>query len=546
MNTIMSTEIHRHMIGDILRRTAKRYPVKTAIICGETTWTYAQFDTICSRLATGLAGHGVERGDRVAIQARNSHAFAAVRFAVARLGALLVPINFMLSADETRYILEHSGATLLCTDTGLAETARTASVGTEIKNIVWMPGEDASPRVEGFLNFDQLIQSPANYPEHEFDGRSLAQIVYTSGTESRPKGALLTHEAVLWEYVSGIVDAEITRSDLSLNALPLYHCAQLDLFFGPTVYVGGTNVITGKPTPDNILRLLAKYGATSFFAPPTIWISLLRSPNFDATDLTTLRKGYFGASIMPVEVLKEIQRRLPQVRLWNLYGQTEIAPLATGLQPEDQVRKAGACGIAALNVETRVVDDAMNDVPTGAVGEVVHRSPQLLSGYYKDEEKTRAAFEGGWFHSGDLATMDDEGNITIVDRKKDMIKSGGENVASREVEEALYQLEGVSEVAVIGTSDPTWIEAVTAVVVLKEATNLAKKRSSTLRVRSWLRSRCQRRSSSSKTCHAIQAASPVFGIKTANSSPPRRAVVSDCRVSLRKISPTDFRAMSPK
>jgi fatty-acyl-CoA synthase len=467
MNTNISTEIHRHTIGDILRRTARRYPGKTAIICGKTIWTYAQFDEICSRLATGLAAYGVGRADRVAIQARNSHAFAAVRFAVARLGAILVPINFMLSVEETHYILDHSGATLLCADSSLAGTAKAASAGTQVRNFVWIPGEDPSLPVEGFLNFEQLIQSPVSYPQHEFDGQSLAQIVYTSGTESRPKGAMLSHEAVLWEYVSGIVDAEIARTDLSLNALPLYHCAQLDLFFGPTVYVGGTNVITGKPTPDNILKLLSEHRATSFFAPPTVWISLLRSPNFDATDLSALRKGYFGASIMPVEVLKEIQRRLPQVRLWNLYGQTEIAPLATGLQPEDQVRKAGSCGIAALNVETRVVDDAMNDVPTGTVGEVVHRSPQLLSGYYKDEEKTRAAFEGGWFHSGDLATMDDEGNITIVDRKKDMIKSGGENVASREVEEALYQLDGVSEVAVIGTPDPIWIEAVTAVLVVK-------------------------------------------------------------------------------
>jgi fatty-acyl-CoA synthase len=231
--------------------------------------------------------------------------------------------------------------------------------------------------------------------------------------------------------------------------------------------VGATNVITGKPAPDNLLRLMAANRISSFFAPPTVWISLLRSPVFDATDLSSLAKGYYGASIMPVEVLKEMQRRLPKVRLWNLYGQTEIAPVATVLKPEDQLRKAGSAGRPALNVETRVVDERMNDVPPGDVGEIVHRSPQLLSGYYRDDERTRAAFEGGWFHSGDLATVDDEGYITVVDRKKDMIKSGGENVASREVEEAIYRLEGVSEVAVIGVPHPKWIEAVTAVVVAK-------------------------------------------------------------------------------
>jgi fatty-acyl-CoA synthase len=172
---------------------------------------------------------------------------------------------------------------------------------------------------------------------------------------------------------------------------------------------------------------------------------------------------------MPVAVMQEILQRLPGLRLWNLYGQTEIAPLATMLGPDDQLRKPGSCGRPVLNVETRVVDEAMRDVPPGAVGEIVHRSPQLLSGYFHDDERTAAAFDGGWFHSGDLATVDDEGYITVVDRKKDMIKTGGENVASREVEEALYRHAGVSEVAVVGVPHPHWVEAVVAVVVCKPA-----------------------------------------------------------------------------
>ncbi|MDP3827471.1 MAG: AMP-binding protein, partial [Polaromonas sp.] len=159
--------------------------------------------------------------------------------------------------------------------------------------------------------------------------------------------------------------------------------------------------------------------------------------------------------------------RLPEVGFWNLYGQTEIAPLATMLGPDDQLRKPGSCGRAVLNVETRVVDDAMHDVAVGEVGEIVHRSPHLMLGYFRDEEKTRAAFQGGWFHSGDLATIDDEGFITVVDRKKDMIKTGGENVASREVEEMIYRLGAVSEVAVVGVPHPKWVEAVVAVIVVK-------------------------------------------------------------------------------
>ena len=213
---------------------------------------------------------------------------------------------------------------------------------------------------------------------------------------------------------------------------------------------------------------------TSFFAPPTVWISLLRSPLFDATDLSRLRKGYYGASIMPVEVLRELARRLPNVRLWNLYGQTEIAPLATMLGPEDQLRKPGSCGRAVLNVETRVVDDAMRDVAPGEVGEIVHRSPHLMLGYYHDDERTARGFRRRLVPLRRSGDRDAEGYITVVDRKKDMIKTGGENVASREVEEALYRHPAVSEVAVIGVPHPHWIEAVVAVVVVKAGHSLTR------------------------------------------------------------------------
>ncbi|MFL5279222.1 MAG: fatty acyl-CoA synthetase [Myxococcales bacterium] len=463
----------RQTLGDILRRSAAREPRKTVIVCGATTWTFSDLDTLCDRLAAGLAGIGVRTGDRVAILSRNSHAFAALRFALARLGAVLVPINFMLNADEAGFILRHAGARLLAVGPDLVEAGKQAAArDTKVESLIWLPGEDGGTAPAGMLSFDALVSEKSRPPEADIDGRSLAQIIYTSGTESLPKGAMLTHEALLWEYVSCVVEGEIAPSDRLLHALPLYHCAQLDVFLGPQVYVGATGVVTGKPTPDNILALLEKHGCNSFFAPPSIWIALLRSPAFEKTDLSRLSKGYYGASIMPVAVLEEIGRRLPNVRLWNFYGQTEIAPLATVLKPEDQVRKAGSAGRAVLNVETRVVDDGMNDVRSGEVGEIVHRSPQLLKGYFNDEARTAAAFEGGWFHSGDLATVDEEGYITVVDRKKDMIKSGGENVASREVEEKIYQHPAVSEVAVVGLPDPYWVEAVTAVVVVKSGNSL--------------------------------------------------------------------------
>ncbi|CCD91086.1 putative AMP-dependent synthetase and ligase [Bradyrhizobium sp. ORS 375] len=469
----MDSIVRRQTLGDLLRRSAARTPGKTAVICGETSWTYAEFNAIVDRLAAGLASRGVAKGERVAILARNSHAFAALRFALARLGAVLVPINFMLKPEEVAYILKHAGARLLATDSGFAGVARAAkALAPAVEQMIWLPSESPSERQGDMIDFAELAASTAVVPVVEIAGSDVAQIVYTSGTESLPKGAMLTHDAVIWQYVSCIVDAGIAAEDVTLHALPLYHCAQLDVFFGPSIYVGATNIITAFPTPDNLLPLIAKYRITSFFAPPTVWISILRSPLFETTDVSTLCKGYYGASIMPVEVLRELAQRLPKVRLWNLYGQTEIAPLATMLGPEDQLRKPGSCGRAVLNVETRVVDDDMNDVAPGQVGEVVHRSPHLMLGYFHDDDRTAAAFHGDWFHSGDLATIDEEGYITIVDRKKDMIKTGGENVASREVEEALYQIPEVSEVAVVGLPHPRWVEAVVAMVVVKSGCEL--------------------------------------------------------------------------
>jgi fatty-acyl-CoA synthase len=463
--------LRRQTLSDLLHRTAARLPNKLGIVCGSTRWTWREFDALVSRLAAGLHAQGVAPGEHVGVLSRNSHGFAALRFALARLGAVLVPVNFMLNADEAAYILRHAGVKLLAVDSGLHALGRDAAArDTQISRFLWLPSEDPSSCPDGCLDFDALAATDlATHPcpEPGFNSHHLLQIVYTSGTESLPKGAMLTHGAVIDQYVSCIIEGEMAEGDVVLHALPLYHCAQLDVFLGPSVYLGSTSIITSKPTPENLLPLVAQHRISQFFLPPTVWIAVLRSPLFSQHDLSSLRKGYYGASIMPVAVMQELIARIPQMRIWNFYGQTEIAPLATVLKPEDQLRKPGSAGRPAINVETRVVDDQMNDVAVGEIGEIVHRSPQLLLGYFHDPERTAAAFEGGWFHSGDLAVVDDEGYISVVDRKKDMIKTGGENVASREVEEALYRLAGVSEVAVIGLPHPRWIEAVTAVVVQK-------------------------------------------------------------------------------
>lgn len=492
----MSTSSRRHTLGDLLRRTAGRLPDKPAIRCDKVAWSYADFDTVCNRLAHGLLGQGVGHGDRVAILSHNSHAFVALRFAIARLGAVLVPVNFALTADEVRYILRHAGVRMLCAAGDLASTAEEAARSdTEVVRLVRLPSRGLSQRTgslrqatdtstststgvppessDDWVPFEALLTAQLDEPSIEIASDDLAQIIYTSGTESRPKGAMLTHDAVLWQYVSCVIEGEVGASDVVLHAMPMYHCAQLDVCLGPAVYVGASNVVVAQPKPDVILPLIERHRVTSFFAPPTIWIALLRSPLFDACDLTSLQKGYYGAAIMPVEVLQELGRRLPQTRFWNLYGQTEIAPLATLLGPDDQIRKAGSAGRPVLNVETRVVDASLRPVEPGEVGEIVHRSPQLLTGYYQDADRTADAFEGGWFHSGDLATVDTDGYITVVDRKKDMINTGGENVASREVEETIYRIPSVSEVAVVGVPHPYWIEAVVAVVVPRKDQTLS-------------------------------------------------------------------------
>jgi fatty-acyl-CoA synthase len=237
------------------------------------------------------------------------------------------------------------------------------------------------------------------------------------------------------------------------------------VFLNPVFWVGGTNILMA-PDIGDILKTIDRYRANMFFAPPTVWIGILRHPDFERYDLSCLTKCYYGASIMPVAVLKELMARLPGCKVYNYYGQTELAPYHTILKAEDALEKLGSAGRAGLNMETRLEDVDLRPIEApGVPGEICGRGPHAMIMYFKEPEKTEAAMQGGWFHSGDIGVLDDDGYIAVVDRKKDMIKTGGENVSTREVEEAIYQDARVEEVAVIGTPHPKWVEAVTAVVV---------------------------------------------------------------------------------
>jgi fatty-acyl-CoA synthase len=468
------TRARQQGIGDLLRRTALRYPAKPAVIAAGRRVSFAEFDAAVNRCANNLADKGLDKGDRLAILSHNCWEFAILAFATARLGVVLVPINFMLNADEIAFILGHSGASGFVVEDALVPVAEQALASAEAAAAVlgWISSTGARPSPGWQSVADWIDAGDSSAPDVTIRDDDPLRLMYTSGTESRPKGVVLTSRSLIAQYASCAIDGGMSPDDIELHSLPMYHCAQLDCFFSVDVYLGATSIIVPRPDAAVLLETIERENVTKLFCPPTVWISLLRHPDFDSRDLSSLRKGYYGASSMPVEVLKELARRLPDVQFWNFYGQTEMAPLATILAPSEQLSNAGSAGRAALNVETRVVDEADVEVPRGVVGEIVHRSPHAMLGYYNDDERTAAAFRNGWFHSGDLGVIDESGYLTVVDRKKDMIKTGGENVASREVEEALYLLDGIAEVAVFGVAHPHWIEAVTAAVVLRDGAQL--------------------------------------------------------------------------
>ncbi len=465
----------RHTLGDLVRRTASRAPDKTALIHRDLRQSYAELDATINRTANAMAQRGVVKGDRIALLSHNNHAYVVTCLALARLGAITVPVNFVLGAAEVAFILEHAGAVGVVVEEALVPVAeaaiKTARVdATKIRGAIG----DTADLPDGWEPFTAWSEHPdATAPDVPIDDDDVLQLIYTSGTEARPKGTMMTSRNLIAQYVSCIIDGRYSDDDVEIHALPLFHVAAQHCFLMPGLYVGATNIVLDGPDPSTVLATVEREKVTKLFCPPTVWIGLLRHPDFDRRDLSSLRKGYYGASIMPVEVIKELSARLPHMELFNYYGQTELSAVALILPPEDQVRKPGSAGRPAINVETILVDDDGLPVPPGVEGEIVHRGPHITAGYWNDPGKTADAFRSGWFHSGDLGVMDGDGYITIVDRKKDMINTGGENVASREVEEVLFQHPAVSEAAVFGIAHPQWIEAVAAAVVPRKDETLS-------------------------------------------------------------------------
>ncbi|MFJ9716998.1 acyl-CoA synthetase [Streptomyces sp. NPDC101213] len=442
---------HGSTVDGVLRRSARRTPARVAVEYRDRTWTYGELDEAVSRAASVLLGRGLAPGDRVAAYGHNSDAYLVAFLACARAGLVHVPVNQNLTGDDLAYLVGQSGSTLVLTDPGLA--------GRLPDGVRTLPLRDAD---------DSLLALLAAAPAHdgpEPRSEDLVQLLYTSGTTALPKGAMMTHRALVHEYLSAITALDLSAGDRPAHSLPLYHSAQMHVFLLPYLAVGATNVILDAPDGDRLFDLIEAGRVDSLFAPPTVWIGLAERPDFGTRDLGGLRKAYYGASVMPVPVLERLRERLPGLAFYNCFGQSEIGPLATVLAPDEHEGRMDSCGRTVLFVDARVVDGDGEDVPDGTPGEIVYRSPQLCEGYWDKPEETAEAFRDGWFHSGDLAVRDAHGYFTIVDRVKDVINSGGVLVASRQVEDVLYTHEAVAEAAVVGLPDEKWIEAVTAVVV---------------------------------------------------------------------------------
>ncbi len=454
----MTTSTTSSRVDDILHRSAVRSPDRTALVFEDRTWTYAELDDAVTRAAARLLGLGAAKGDRIAAYGRNSDAYLIGYLACARAGLVHVPINFALQGEELAYLLEQSGSSMVMTDPALRSAVDGLRSRTGIEQVLELRGGAGSLLADA-------AEGPVPVLDVEVVDTDLVQLLYTSGTTSRPKGAMMTHRALVHEYLSCLVGLDLNADDDPLHAMPLYHSAQMHVFLMPWLAVGATNTLVETPDPTDLLRRIETDRHGAFFAAPTLWVALANHPEFIDRDLSTLRKAYYGASIMPGPVLERLRTTLPDLGFYNCFGQSEIGPLATVLRPEEHTDRPASAGRSVLFVELRVVDGEGDDVAPGELGELVFRSPQLCRGYWDKPEETAEAFRDGWFHSGDLVRVDAEGYIEIVDRIKDVINTGGVMVASREIEDVLFAHDQVVEAAVVGMPDEKWIEAVTAFVV---------------------------------------------------------------------------------
>ena len=443
--------IHRFNAGDALRRSAARSPQQPAVHFLGRELNYAEFDAYANRVARLLLKNGIGHGDAVAILATNSPEYAATLFACARIGAVLVPVNLMFTPEDVDYVLEQTHARALLMDPPLAPKVRKPPPLSFLLDEGFretVAGQDGGP-VERFVSdSDPLL------------------IVFTSGTTARPKGVVLNHLNFYAYLLASYADYGLDRSWRYLLALPMFHIAGLVLTFS-CFASGCASIIVPLPKPELLLPSITVGKANILALPATVWVGLLQAPGIESADLSSLKR-LFVFQYLPTPVFQRWRQMTPHAEWVNCWGQTETTALGSATPSEELGQMLAApdpIGIQHLTLELRIVDEEMKDVAPGKPGEIVVRGPCVTSGYFEDPAANEALFRGGWHHTGDIAYRDEHGWLYFVDRKKDMIKSGGENVSSQEVEEAIAQHAAVAEVAVVGLPDEYWIEKVVACVV---------------------------------------------------------------------------------
>jgi acyl-CoA synthetase (AMP-forming)/AMP-acid ligase II len=465
--------IQRVNIGDSLTRSAAARPSHPAVVDGDRRWTYAEFNALVNRLAHGLAGLGYERADALGIASGNSAEFLAIYYACAKLGVVAVPINLGWRPDEVAYVLDHSSARGLAVETQLVAGLQEA-IGkvAGIAEVIVLPGLTApyetEPAERNWTTFADLeATSHASEPECVVDDRDALSYLYTSGTTSFPKGVVGTHLGIYLESMSAALDSGWNAADRFAAMMPMFHTAQLNAFCTPAIMVGATTYILRGFDPEAWLDLIEREQITQVFGLPMMFRAALDHPTFGDHDLSSLRRAVYAMAPMPDAL---IRRCLDQFGcdFALLFGQTEMAPCATLFRPEHQLTHIGAVGTPLTGVQVAIMDPQGRLLPPGELGEIVYRGPSTMQGYLNNPEATDVAFAHGWFRSGDVGRFGDDGVLWFADRSKDVIKTGGENVASIEVEKAIYAAEpGIAEAVVVGLPHERWSEAITAVVVPK-------------------------------------------------------------------------------
>lgn len=453
-----------------LRKSAVETPDKTACICGETRLSFQQVSERVNRLSGSLSNLGVGRGDRVAILSLNCHQFFELYYAVPQLGAIVVPINFRLQPQEIKYIIDHSGSRIAFIDPALAhliEAVRPSLAGVE--HFILMGNETR----DGYLSYETLVSGECEFSPPHVDDDELLGLFYTSGTTGEPKGVMLTHRNILSniEHSEGVY--KYLPTDIYLHAAPMFHLADGAAVFTHTAK-GATQAFIPRFDAKLVLETVARERVSLLLLVPTMINFVLQQPDIGSYDLSSLRHITYGASPIAPDLLRRAMKAFG-CSFGQGYGLTEASPLLTVLTQEDHIitdekseRRLASCGRPVEGVDVRVVREDGSDARPGDVGEIIARGPNIMVGYWNRPEDTEDVLRDGWLHTGDLATVDEDGYIYLVDRKKDMIVTGGENVYSTEVEAVLYAHPSVKEAAVIPVPDPDWGEAVHACVALRD------------------------------------------------------------------------------